>query len=616
MVFRAAIVFVAVISLLSSAALAEKRVALVIGNGAYANVGKLSNPGNDAKAMEALFRAAGFDVVEVRNDLGITATRRLLRDFADTVREADIAVVFYAGHGIEVNGTNYLIPVDATLERDIDVEDETVSLDRVLLIRERAKRLRLVILDACRDNPFMRSMKRTVGGRSIGRGLGKVDVLTSDTLIAFAAKHGSTAADGEGLNSPYTSALVQHLTMPGLDLRLALGKVRDDVLKRTSNRQEPFVYGSLGGAEIVLVPSALAPQQPHARTSPQLQLSEAAEAWDRVKDTANVAAFQAFGARYGNTIYGDLARLRMEEIKNKSTAEEFFRALGLDANELVNKRSPVPKKKTTYIANLSFVDGATKSALVGTDGEKLNRVVEDTITALAANDPSYGVNISGHMLPNTHVNNQKLNSIYWDPNLSRTEKIDRIINELMVPAAIDGLVSGQFKQNADGSIEVRPFVIAREGRNLSTETRAFKVGEYACLNTLCEPAIHEIRGTVVRLLKYVEPTTYIGTDQNFHWIGCYYPRGREIWLGAIALHPKFLDPKFYEAGFIINIRAGDNLFQIESQGFSTHFIKDDIIIFRVPQLGPDHATLAISLGTITKERNISTVGSVYCQRDR
>lgn len=242
-------------SLIFTSPAEAKRVALVIGNSEYAKVSKLPNPGRDAAAVEAMLKAAGFDAVQRANDLGVNAMRRALRDFSDHARDAEIAVVFFAGHGIEVGGTNYLIPVDAVLERDIDVADETVSLDRVSEMLEQTKRLRLIILDACRDNPFVRSMKRTVASRSIGRGLAKVEVATSDTLIAYAAKAGSTASDGDGGNSPYTMALVQHLTTPGLDIRLALGRVRDHVLKSTTNRQEPFVYGSLGGAEIPLVPA-------------------------------------------------------------------------------------------------------------------------------------------------------------------------------------------------------------------------------------------------------------------------------------------------------------------------------------------------------------------------
>ena len=165
-------------------AFAEKRVALVIGNSAYQNVPKLLNPVNDARAVAALLKNAGFDVVESRSDLGIANIKRAMRDFANVALDADIGVIYYAGHGIEVEGTNYLIPVDAALERDIDVDDETVSLDRVLKSLEPVKRLRLIILDACRDNPFTRSMKRTIASRSVGRGLAKVEPMTSDTLIA------------------------------------------------------------------------------------------------------------------------------------------------------------------------------------------------------------------------------------------------------------------------------------------------------------------------------------------------------------------------------------------------------------------------------------------------
>jgi formylglycine-generating enzyme required for sulfatase activity len=265
------------------AAYAEKRVALVIGNGDYRKVGRLPNPAGDASAVERMLRGAGFEAVEVMRDLGRDAMRRALSNFSDKVREADIAVMFYAGHGIEVNGTNYLIPVDAVLERDIDIEDEAVPLDRVSQVLEQARRLRLVILDACRDNPFAPSMRRTVGTRSIGRGLAKVDVLTADTLVAFAAKAGSTAEDGRGANSPYTSALVRHLATPGLDVRLALGRVRDEVLKSTNSRQEPFVYGSLGGTEIALVAgpgTAAAPAVPVAPpSSPSPSPSPSSSSW-------------------------------------------------------------------------------------------------------------------------------------------------------------------------------------------------------------------------------------------------------------------------------------------------------------------------------------------------
>ena len=149
-------------------ALADKRVALVIGNSAYRNVAKLSNPANDAAAVAAMFKSAGFDTVESKLNLTVGELRKALRDFGNRSRDADVAVVYYAGHGIELDGTNYLIPVDATLETDTDVLDETLPLDRVLFAVEPAKQLRLVILDACRDNPFAKSMKRTIASRAIG----------------------------------------------------------------------------------------------------------------------------------------------------------------------------------------------------------------------------------------------------------------------------------------------------------------------------------------------------------------------------------------------------------------------------------------------------------------
>ena len=218
-------------------AMAERRVALVIGNSAYKSVPRLSNPANDATLIGGMFKRAGFDMVDIRLDLNAGEMRRALRDFGGKAREAEVAVVYYAGHGIELDGTNYLIPTDATLETDSDVLDETLPLDRALFAVEPAKQLRLVILDACRDNPFAKTMKRTIAARAIGRGLAKIEPTSPNTMIAFAAKAGSTASDGDSKNSPFAAALVERLPTPGLDLRKAFGFVRDDVLKNTGYKQ-------------------------------------------------------------------------------------------------------------------------------------------------------------------------------------------------------------------------------------------------------------------------------------------------------------------------------------------------------------------------------------------
>lgn len=286
---------------------AERRVALVVGNATYQHVPKLPNPLNDAGAVAGLLERAGFEVVEARNDLGSLEFKRVVREFANVARDSDIAVVYYAGHGIEIGGTNYLIPVDARLANDLDAEDEAVSLDRIVRILEPARRLRLVVLDACRDNPFLGGMRRSIATRAVSQGLAKVEPASSDTLVAFAAKGGSVAEDGTGANSPFTAALVKHIAVPGLDIRLALGRVRDEVLKVTSSRQEPFVYGSLGGATVALVPAP----KPVADAGPAPVVNPAADQRRDYELTERIGtreAWDSFLAVHATGLYADLAR--------------------------------------------------------------------------------------------------------------------------------------------------------------------------------------------------------------------------------------------------------------------------------------------------------------------
>ena len=296
-------------------AFAGKRVALVLANSAYQNAPQLTNPVNDGAVIAKTLKDAGFDTVDSRHDLTALETRRVLRDFADSTRDADIAVVYYAGHGIEVEGSNYLIPVDAKLERDTDVYDEALSLDRVLVAVEPAKQLRLVILDACRDNPFGRTMKRTLASRGIGRGLAQVEPTSTNTLIAYSAKAGFTAQDGDGANSPFTIALSKHLTTPGLDVRRAFGFVRDEVLKSTGNKQEPFVYGSLGGEDVPLVPvkavaAAAAASAP--ATNPQIDMRRD---YELALQVGNKPAWEAFLAQHPDGFYANLAKLQLDKIQ-------------------------------------------------------------------------------------------------------------------------------------------------------------------------------------------------------------------------------------------------------------------------------------------------------------
>ena len=231
----------------ASVALADGRVALVVGNSTYAHIGRLPNPENDAAAVSAALRRLGFEVTTTL-DAGLTELNQALRRFTRHSAGADVALVFYAGHGLEMDGVNYVVPADARLERDVDVRYETATLEDLVASTLGAS-LRLVILDACRNNPLARSMQRTVARRSVSGGsFGEFDedLLGDETLVAYAAAAGTTAADGRGRNSPYTAALLAHLETP-LEIGLLFRRVRAEVLEATNGQQRPHEYHSLVG---------------------------------------------------------------------------------------------------------------------------------------------------------------------------------------------------------------------------------------------------------------------------------------------------------------------------------------------------------------------------------
>jgi hypothetical protein len=306
----AAVIVGAILSMVLApdAAWAEKRVALIVGNSTYQTVPQLPNPARDASAIAKMFKDAGFDTVDVQLNVGNLEFKRAIRKFEAAADQADIAVVYYAGHGLEIGGTNYLIPVDARLASDRDADDEAIPLERLVSSADGAKRLRLIILDACRDNPFVSTMRRErkMANRGVTAGLGKVEPTSTDTLIAYAAKAGSTADDGDGLHSPFTAAVLKNLTVPGLDVRLAFGRVRDEVLKTTGNRQEPFVYGSLGGSNIALVPAPAVAQE----TSE----NDIKRDYELVEKVGNLKAWQVFVDNHPKGFFADLARAQIEKL--------------------------------------------------------------------------------------------------------------------------------------------------------------------------------------------------------------------------------------------------------------------------------------------------------------
>ena len=230
----------------------KNRKALVIGNASYFEQIPLKNPINDAKAVAATLRQIGFEVT-YKEDLELKEFGRSLGRFERELSSSDISLIYYAGHGIEVDGENYLIPVDAELRNASDVKFETVMLQDAVSASLSVSRLSMILIDACRDNPFAKSMKGK--NRSIGRGLSVVDATKSkvDQIISFAAESGEFAEDGNGDNSPYAAALVDLLGEPNLEVGKLFRKLGDSVESMTKGKQIPVTRNRLSGEDIFFV---------------------------------------------------------------------------------------------------------------------------------------------------------------------------------------------------------------------------------------------------------------------------------------------------------------------------------------------------------------------------
>jgi caspase domain-containing protein len=311
-----------ILLLLPWVAHAEKRVALVIGNSAYKHAGELTNPKNDATDMSAALKKIGFQVID-GFDLDKAAFDRKIREFAMALSGAEVGVLFYAGHGLQVAGQNYLVPVDAELTTASALEFEMVRLDVLHRIMEREAQTNILFLDACRNNPLSRNLARAMGTRSgeIGHGLAAVES-GSGTLISFSTQPGNVALDGTGRNSPFAAALVKHISTSNDDLSATLIAVRNDVMKATQRKQVPWEHSALTGRFYFNITINVAPQ-PAAPTSTQpaqSQTGEAERAWLLVKDTTSSAILDEFVKRYGDTFFATLARARIEELKKQQMA--------------------------------------------------------------------------------------------------------------------------------------------------------------------------------------------------------------------------------------------------------------------------------------------------------
>ncbi|MGC1504620.1 MAG: caspase domain-containing protein [Sulfitobacter sp.] len=251
-----------------------ERVALVVGNAQYDNVAPLSNPRNDAEAISAVLRELGFKVFD-GYDLTRSAFEDLIRNFARGAHDAETALFYYAGHGLEVGSVNYLIPTDAKISDETDLKFETINLNDVLGFMERAQRTNLIFLDACRDNPMARNLSLNMGTRSVavGRGLAPVDTGVG-TMIAYSTQPGNVALDGDMRHSPFTEALLDHIATPKLDVEIMMRRVRRDVMQETGGQQVPWSSSSLTGSFVFQLspdypPAESAKPQPAASVPPE-----------------------------------------------------------------------------------------------------------------------------------------------------------------------------------------------------------------------------------------------------------------------------------------------------------------------------------------------------------
>jgi hypothetical protein len=309
----------------ADAAKADKRVAFVVGNGAYKNVAQLPNPPIDAKAIAGLLRNVGFDVVEGSNLTRDSMTAKLL-EFGKKSQGADVAVFYYAGHGIAISGTNYLLPVDADIKSEMDVKlGAAINIDLTLDQTMSDAKVKLVFLDACRDNPFAAKIKATAT-RSVSVQQGLAEMKSGEgTLIAFATGPGQTALDGqEGTNSPFTRALLAHLTEPGVEIQQAMTEVRAQVNEETNKGQLPWGHTNLIGS-VYLNPApapsaaasgATAPPAAVASTSPNTPGSDVElEFWRSVKDSNKPEELNAYVTNYPNGQFRPLALARIAALE-------------------------------------------------------------------------------------------------------------------------------------------------------------------------------------------------------------------------------------------------------------------------------------------------------------
>jgi uncharacterized protein YgiM (DUF1202 family) len=369
-------------------ATAAKQVALVIGNSAYQNAARLPNPINDARAVADVLRRLDFVVIEAV-DQDKPGMQRLVRQFSAELQDADASLFFYAGHGLQVQGQNYLLPVDAALESEIDLPFEAVPVDAVLGLMEQTTPLRLMFLDACRDNPLARSLSRTSRG-GVGRGLARMNNRVG-TLIAFATEPDKVALDGDGEHSPFALALLEHIETPGLEVRQMLSRVRATVIANTDGEQLPLDTSALIEDFYFTPPAPPAPAPTAAAPATVFGASPTNEQlfWQSIQTSTDPDDFRAYLESYPAGAFVPLARNRLNTLSRASRSEVAALTPPTEAPPAATSRAAPPAPPVAESVEVEPMDAtvvATRNVNVraapNTVGDPLGVVAQGTEVAV------------------------------------------------------------------------------------------------------------------------------------------------------------------------------------------------------------------------------------------
>ncbi|QOZ09518.1 caspase family protein [Bradyrhizobium sp. CCBAU 51765] len=390
-----------------SAAKADRRVAFVVGNGSYKNVAQLPNPPIDAKAMAATLRNVGFEVIEGSNLSRDQMTEKLL-DFGRKAQGSDIALFYYAGHGIAVSGTNYLLPVDADIKSEMDVKlGAAINIDLTLEQTMGDAKVKLVFLDACRDNPFAAKIKSNAATRSVNVQSGLAEMKSGEgTLIAFATGPGQTALDGqEGNNSPFTRALIDNITKPGVEIQQAMTSVRAQVNEETRKGQLPWGHTNLTGS--VYLNQAPTTQVANAAPTAAGIVPAAAgdgvelEYWRSVKESNKPEELNAYLTAYPNGQFKALALARLAAIKSgASTATRTLNA-GVDPATFTDEATQVTEDQIGLDKNKRR-DVQRRLTALGFDTKQTGIFNDETRSVLKRWQTARGYPSSGYLNKNQH----------------------------------------------------------------------------------------------------------------------------------------------------------------------------------------------------------------------